>query len=174
MSWKPSKNQWKRGSQACSLQVFSYNSNQMMAVGDITNSHTLMVQMHLLYQRSGDYIHFSSTPLSEWLLKHWCTIMPFSSIHVLITLHNYLWEDTPQRFEMKQIIFRPNSDTFSGIFRHPWQKNKSWHKTDCFNVLSDFFNCKSVAPSCVNFWRQSAPRQSCRQVQEFWKKNKNF
>ena len=29
---------------------------QRVAVGDMTNWHTLMVQMHLLCQRSGDYI----------------------------------------------------------------------------------------------------------------------
>ena len=29
---------------------------QWVAVGDMTNWHTLMVQMHLLCQRSGDYI----------------------------------------------------------------------------------------------------------------------
>ena len=41
-------------------QVFIYNSKQRVAervaVGDMTNWHTLMVQMHLLGQRSGDYI----------------------------------------------------------------------------------------------------------------------
>ena len=37
-------------------QLFIYNYKQRVAVGDMTNWHTLMVQMHLLCQWSGYYI----------------------------------------------------------------------------------------------------------------------
>ena len=39
---------------------------------------------------------------------------------------------------LKIILFRPNSDMFKGNFGLPGQnQNESFHKTDCFNVLSD-------------------------------------
>ena len=42
------------GSQACFFQVFNYNSKQRVAEGDMTNWHTLMDEMHLLCQLSGN------------------------------------------------------------------------------------------------------------------------
>ena len=42
-------------------------------------------------------------------------------------------------FEINQIMFRPILDKFRGIFTLPGKnKNESLHKTDCFNVVSDF------------------------------------
>ena len=47
-------------------------------------------------------------------------------------------------------MFRPNSDTFRGIFGLPGQdQNESLYKTDCFNLLSDC--CQEVCSAIQQF-----------------------
>ena len=63
-----------------------------------------------------------------------------------------------------------NIDMFRGFLGLPAQnKNESWNKTDCWNVLQ-IVDRKSVPPSNGDIQRQSALQQSYRQIQAFWRK----
>ena len=55
-------------------------------------------------------------------------------------------------FEIDKIMFRPNLGMSREVFGLPGRnKSESLHKTDCCNVLSDFFR-RSVAPSSGDFF----------------------
>ena len=67
-------------------------------------------------------------------------------------------------------MFRPNSDTFRGIFELPGKTNiKAYTKLSvvmCCQIVAR----KSVAPSSGYFQRQPAPHYACGQDQEFRRK----
>ena len=72
--------------------------------------------------------------------------------------------------KMNQIMFRPHLDMLIDVCGLPGKyKNLSWYKTDCCNVVSDFFYRKSIAPSSCDFCRRPPPRSTCLQVQKFWR-----
>ena len=79
------------------------------------------------------------TCMTRWVGRGGVGIRCFSNIHLRFTRPSVYKKSRQYVFEKNMVMFTPNSDQFRGIWGPPSEnKNESWHKTDCCNVLSDY------------------------------------
>ena len=79
------------------------------------------------------------TCMTRWVGRGGVGIRCFSNIQIRITRPSVYKKSRQYVFEKNMVMFTPNSDQFRGIWGPPSEnKNESWHKTDCYNVLSDY------------------------------------
>ena len=77
--------------------------------------------------------------ITRWVGRCGVGITGFFNIHIWITRPASYKKSKLYFFGKNRVMFRSHLDTVVGVWGVPDQNNnKSWHKPDCRNVLSDF------------------------------------